>query len=959
MGKTLFFPDQFIDDIELNRLVDLISIYGFRKLLFLLTEKFGISRRIRSNGINSWEDFKITATSSNKIGLKAGYAFTSAGELIVNENNIVDIATLSNGIWYAYIEYAQTTIEKGTISIDLNGNVTGNGTEFTKIFSPGKKLQILNSTLGNNGSFEVISVGSDTTMVVEEANIVSIESGLIFSSKANFTPNISPTTELWDYRDHFALTLSTQSNLESDIKFKLAKIVVTDNVITNIIDLRTKVWKLGQNVNIPTGEEKITPDLVIEKGVLFVADDSLKVSILDEKLIINSGVAFGKNKRVKVNSNILDAIIYSDDYTNLSSLSDGTYYVYITFKAWEDENKESIRVIINADEPGNYLIDDDIHLLASFNKLNSEYTVIDRRTEFTPYLYSRKPLPIRKPLDLRLVQISPLINDKTMMPLEQAEKISDYTISKPADSVALVTYQWGYDNLIGTGNLNQFTLTNLSVELEEDEWVGYGIWIPNTNKSYLIIANTETIITIPNVFTTTLTLVEIKDRTDPILTGISATSNSPAIIHSFADSYIYDIIPVKDDGVNPISVNDFQTKKKDSGRIELSESPVSQYLVKQLKIGMKYKLKVQAIYKNEKSEIAETPIGIDGDLIILPPIVDDGVLTLVGNDYGIVASVSGWATATHIEFVYTVDGTEPSFTSINPSQYKISPTASRVISIPLTKTTNVKIACRGLQCGYQVTTIKTGSVTGGAGGIVPLGDKIVDMDFKLYAYTGKVKSINQTGLGGNDVDNSIYDIKYKNLKVFGRNWDANIQNKGINNHILKIGGAIYRVLDHVNTDTISHEGEIRIERISGSNTLAVDQDITINDDIVYGRIITEIQKMVVGYQLTKIIGKINFNVGLSPSTPGKIRVGQKGNMQNASIVSVIGSGDFEGDASAIIKAGENLIVDFVDTSGTPNNSWSAEGHITVFGLKKVTKINTKENIKVVTDPASGNIFGSD
>lgn len=941
MNNVKFKPDQFIDDIELNMLETSIGDEGFRRLITLLTEEFGISKRIRSNGITNWLDFKISKTSSLVIGMKAGYGFTSDGNLIVNKSDISSAYTFTaDGIFYIYIEYAQTTIEDGLVSVNSSGICTGVGTNFLTTFSPGKSIK-LNGSL-NTGSYEIISISDDENMVIDNTSL-SNENDLHYEAFARVTPGVTMSERRWNYKDSFVLSVSTDSGLQTDTKFLLASVKIATGNIDILNDLRDKTWKLGSNKNIQTGQENSPYDWVIDKGIMFHTTTNLETSIVGSTMSLKAGIAYGKTQRISILSEVSNVLAYEDilGITDLSDLSNGTYYTFLKFKA--RESGENIEIIISEISVSDSLLNDsNTILLNSFIK--SALSVVqtaDRRNEFTPYVYSRRPLPVKKPLDLRIDSISPVLADLTAIPTAEKNKLSKFVLSKPSDNLARVTLKWGYDNLVGSGSLSTFTITNAPAGISANAWVDYGIWIPTTNKSYLITANTAT-----SSSTIVLTVVETANRANAVLTGITATSTNPAIIHSFADSYSFDFIPVADNEVDPIRI---LRDRKESGSNNISESPVSQLVVKNLSIGMKYKFKVQTLGGNIKSDVSETPVGNDGTRITLPAITDDGVLALSADEFGFTISVSGWNDATHIEATYTLDGSAPDFTRID--QLKVAPTPSRTISIPTTKSTLVKVGIRGLQCGYQVTLVKTGEVTSGGGGLAPLGEKLIDTDFKFYAYTKTLGSTPVSSLLGADVSGSgEYVVTYTALKVAGRTWDANIGQKGIVNAIVKdSAGRLYRIIDHVNdTTTPASEGQVRLKGIDHTTAPSTGAAV-LNSDTSVGRIIAIAKKLISGYQLTKGIIKIDFHVGLDIATPGKIRIGQSDAMINASQIVVNGSGVFENDLSSIIDINKDLVVDFVDTSlVSPNNAWSTEGHITVFGVKKITKINISRNIQYLS-----------
>lgn len=953
-SRVITNKDLFYEKIELQRMQQHIGEFGFRRLLLLLTEKFGISKRMRSNGLSNWLDFKVYESSSGKIGIRAGYAFTSNGELLLNPVDYPDIFTVTNDNTFRelYISYQETQVEDGTLQLLTDGQIVGTSTKFTETLEPGKKIELFNTVNSNNGSYVVLSVADNTHCLVDA--IFTAESNIKgYKVKGRFTPGTVQSNEYIFAYDYFLAEVQPDASaLETDNKFLIGRVKNNSGTLT-IQDKRTKIWKIGgSNINEPTGFEDAILDTVITKGVNYYYDDSLKSFVTDltpDVLGLKAGKGYGKTERVKVIAdiaNILSPVNYLENIaaTTMSDVPDGDYYMYVRFKA--RESNENISVYLQSTSLDTFLNDDNYILSSSFTLTGGQITnLVDRRSEFYPYIYSRRPLPVKIPLNPRFSSISALRNDVEDVPDTIKNKITKFAIANPYNSLARVVIKWGYDGLTGAGDTgaDTFVINNAATAgmsgVGLNDLVDYAFYIPATQKSYLIVSNTA-----QSGENITLQLAESSNRGVPVMTGVTATSGNAAEIHSFADRYNWELIPVAEDNGG---TKTFKKDKSLEGRKEIARSPVPQLVVQDLKLGMRYKFRVQAFLKDVTSTVAETPAGTNGTRIEFATITDDGVLALSADDYGFVASVSGWADATHIELVYTTDGTEPDFN--NATHFKIPPTSSRKIPVPMTASTKVKVGVRGLINGYQVTLVKTAEIVSGGGGIAPLGEKLIDQKFELISYTGKVKSVSQTGLGSDDVPNTTYDFKYKNLKWAGRSWDANISNKGLVGSILNIGSGIYRVIDHVNTDTVSHEGEVRAKLISGSNTLTVDQDVYINKDITYGRIIALLKKFIVAYQLTKVIVNIDFAEKASIAAPGKVRVGASDNMGSATVVAIEGSGTFEGDSGVVIGVNKDLLVDFVDTAGSPVNDCSAKGHIVVYGIKKVVKVVEAQNLRTVNE----------
>jgi hypothetical protein len=183
---------------------------------------------------------KIYESSSGKLGIRAGSAFDSDGNLITVPADVPDIINRpSDASWkWLFIQYGTRQEEQGIISVNI-GNVTGTGTEFTKIFSTNKKLKITNSVLGNNGVYDVMSVASDGSLTVN-ASLTS-ESGLKFKVVSNFFPSYTPPTgeEMPFEYDSYTLSLENLGTAPTSKKFLLAQVNSA-----NLIDMRMQYFRM-------------------------------------------------------------------------------------------------------------------------------------------------------------------------------------------------------------------------------------------------------------------------------------------------------------------------------------------------------------------------------------------------------------------------------------------------------------------------------------------------------------------------------------------------------------------------------------------------------------------------------------------------------------------------------------------------------------------------------------------
>ena len=129
MSKIKFSENLFLEVAELERLVKFLADDGYKLAMKSLSKSFGI---VENSG-NTY--FKVTnkAGTSNVVTINPGVAFTTNMDAIVMENSL-DLEITNTGLtrWLVLSRSIKNT-ESGVVSVNSDGSLVGNGTEFTKV----------------------------------------------------------------------------------------------------------------------------------------------------------------------------------------------------------------------------------------------------------------------------------------------------------------------------------------------------------------------------------------------------------------------------------------------------------------------------------------------------------------------------------------------------------------------------------------------------------------------------------------------------------------------------------------------------------------------------------------------------------------------------------------------------------------------------------------------------------
>ena len=215
MSKITFYPELFLEETEMNRFRKFLEDDGFRKMFVSFSESFGVVKK--ESLPNS---LQVYNSSSTKVGVRAGYAFTAQGNLIHVSADLSDLFTLTddNTLRKVFIQYEETQIEEGTLQLNTNGTIVGTGTKFLETLKTGKRIEIINSSLGNNGTYEVSTVTNDLNLATTSTFVA--ESGLSYKVKGVYTPTvtISDGNSRPFYLDTVNITLESTSVSNTDNK---------------------------------------------------------------------------------------------------------------------------------------------------------------------------------------------------------------------------------------------------------------------------------------------------------------------------------------------------------------------------------------------------------------------------------------------------------------------------------------------------------------------------------------------------------------------------------------------------------------------------------------------------------------------------------------------------------------------------------------------------------------------
>lgn len=192
----------FIGTQELNMLQ---NFNNFTTLMGLMAKNFGFLENKDLNNLSKINDserscFKLSSPKAMQLQFATpSYALSFPNKLITwdREESIFLDDNYKNKSWWVKISYDESSIERGTLKIDKEGNVIGTGTFFTQKLrgEPGFPSRIKLYTYSKNnfeekGTYYVDTVISDTSMIIySPTGMGDISVDYYYAVAGTFPPN--------------------------------------------------------------------------------------------------------------------------------------------------------------------------------------------------------------------------------------------------------------------------------------------------------------------------------------------------------------------------------------------------------------------------------------------------------------------------------------------------------------------------------------------------------------------------------------------------------------------------------------------------------------------------------------------------------------------------------------------------------------------------------------------------
>ena len=265
MSQVNISRNVFLEKEEINRINKFSGEEGVTEFIKNVTKSGGIvSSSISDIGDNFLIEkgsdhrhikFSQSSVAYDKLGRRINYILQSSLDIALPYT-----VGASKATWVS-IEYGQTHIEEGTVTLSSNGLLTGVDTSFTEVFRgistlvPNKiriysRTKITTGGTGysyiNVGTYEITQVTNDTSLLINATNSL-VAGDYVYSVVGAFSPGTyddAREDEIYTH-DYFNLIYSTSLPTLTENQYIIAKVTVNDLASTQTIDdLREDIFQV-------------------------------------------------------------------------------------------------------------------------------------------------------------------------------------------------------------------------------------------------------------------------------------------------------------------------------------------------------------------------------------------------------------------------------------------------------------------------------------------------------------------------------------------------------------------------------------------------------------------------------------------------------------------------------------------------------------------------------------------
>lgn len=328
MSRLKFSENLFLEVNELQRLVKFLSDDGYKLAMKSLSKSFGI---VENTG-NTY--FKVTskAGTANSVVINPGIAFTTSMDAIVMDTALeMQITNTGMNRWLVLARDVKNT-EIGTVSVNIDGSLSGIGTEFTKVLrgQPNFPTKVRFNSSVNTGEYEVVNVISDTSALLSGSFVN--ESGMKYEVIGTFTPGFQPldvNKAIYEYDSYnIRIVDSADKPTVSSDEFIIAGITFDSAGGMNISDER--IYSMFNNPYVQQGGSDEAASKNPLASLLSVAAiggiNAVNTISVDLELIIEHGYTITKYELVTTStSNSFNIISGSSNYLGIGNIPDGMF----------------------------------------------------------------------------------------------------------------------------------------------------------------------------------------------------------------------------------------------------------------------------------------------------------------------------------------------------------------------------------------------------------------------------------------------------------------------------------------------------------------------------------------------------------------------------------------------------------------------------------------------------------